>query len=377
MKKYLIAISVLIVLVVLIGAGTVMFSRYQETQRKAARQKKLQETGVAYQQRNIEAQEKLFPELENLLSDEQQGLKVRIRLTSIFNRFISGSQDAKKAAVDELKAMIRDASLAASNRAAALGQLGDFAILIPDETAKAIIFNDPPYDGYLREAKGDSTTAQRIIYEKTTELFPTALYHHLVAYWYAQQLMKNPALSAAVRSQYIETAKNHLLSGGALLNRDLKAEQANSQLLRPVRLMRPLFASAATMSVLGILRETEAERVEAGFNNVLDVGKKYVSDAATQDQIMLVRLWYADFLRQRFGESRREDIEALLKSLEVLTAADASKYSVTLNYFRKELAESIVRNPNRYRYVDYQDIQKLAAFDPQFKNTLRQLGWKF
>lgn len=376
MKKYLIGIVALVVLALII-VGSAMFYRYQEIRRKASLQEKLKNVQSAYQERNTETFEQAADKAKELLSEDERGLKIRLQLTTIFNRFMAGSPDEKKAAVNELKTIAGDLTLSARSRAFALGQMGELVLFVPDATARAIIFNDFPYEGYWQEAKGDATAGQRIIYEKTIELYPTALYHHLVAYWYAQQLMKNSALTPETRSQYLKIAQQNLSRGGTLLNRDLDAEQANRQLFKPVRLVRPLFTAAVNAGVLGILGEFEAKNAEASFNTVLDLGEKYPSDAATQDQLMLVRLWYADFLRQKFGESRKQDIQKLLKPLEILPAAEAQKYSVTLNYLRKELAERAIKNPGRYRYVDYQDLEKLAAFDSQFKQTLKLLGWKF
>lgn len=372
---------VFVVLLILIVAGAFVLNSYlrtqQEAKRKAEIQQKLKEAQSAYQERNVGAQQKAGSEAEQLFGEQGVTAPVRLRITGIYNRFISGdTTEKKKAAADDLKAMIRDLSLPAASRAAALGMLGEFTLFVPDAVSKEIIFNDAPYDGYLREAKGDVVTAQRIIYEKSIETSPHSLYYNLIAYWYAQQLMKNLSLTKDVRSQYMKNLLTNVGQAEKYVARDLANERAQQQLFRPVRMVRILFTGAVNYGVLGILREAKAEDVEAKFKATLNLGEQFVADAPTQDQLLLVRLWYADFLRQRFGESRRTDIESLLKPLEILPTAGDTRYT-TLNYLRKELAESAVRNPTRYRYIDFQDIQKLAAFEPSFRKVLVELGWKF
>ncbi|MBI5470081.1 hypothetical protein HY968_02040 [Candidatus Kaiserbacteria bacterium] len=243
----------------------------------------------------------------------------------------------------------RDNPRASRGRAAAVEEIADlYQQGNPDLNRE--IFNDEPFKS-LQVANQGGVTLRRL-HEYAASIYPLAISELRIAQWYALQLPqegKKSKLSAETIQEY-RTKIGQLVSAA---DRDVSYLRQNSAMIADLRYA--LLVRAIVVGVLNRKGDTSLGDANEQFVSAIDA---YATAGPGQDGI--ARYYYALFIAQTYGASKKEDIRAVLAPLSSEEYANAPVKKFLMN----------ARTPF---YGVFPTL--LAGIDPDFKKFLMTLGW--
>jgi tetratricopeptide (TPR) repeat protein len=234
-------------------------------------------------------------------------------------------------------------------RAIAAGTLAGIAAR-GDIAVNRDIFSDEPFKTLW--VNNDPALTLRRVHEYAVSIHPIATSLLNASSWYSSRLA-DPRLSQAMPAETAAEYVSKVKSNVALADIDIARMEADGTML--VDLRAALLARALVLGDLERYGDTSLGDADAAFSKAIGVYE------GTYGEDGIARYYYAVFLAQIGGSSKKEEIHGLLAPLSTPAYA---------NSFVRPLLQN-ARTVAFYR----QFPALIASIDPDFKAFLMTLGW--
>jgi len=221
------------------------------------------------------------------------------------------------------------------------------------------------FENLLTTSNGDVTLAVRKLNEQSFNLYPNAVADFRIAKWYADELVKNPALPEQAKTEYHKLINQYIGFGDRTL-----AQYGDTFTPQRRALMYELRARVLYLS------RGDPEEVDRLFKLALQALNTPSPDIFSIQELARIRFYYGVFL-MRNKLSTPEQIQALLLPIYeyLATPQDAEKRNVRMVSFLIAARDAQVKN---YPFTDFNksDIENLQKFYPEFSALIEVLDLK-
>lgn len=289
------------------------------------------------------------------------------------------SNDNSKS-ISLFKEVAGDSTYPSFLRADAAAAMADFFMLGShgSSTLASQIFSSEPYVSFAitKSGRKNYSLGARKLYEYASSIYVIPWAEYRIAEWY----LKNAILSKLYKIKTVDTDENYTTKAEAhILKGDLALEKYNREGGIKLYSGYANWIKGFDQAMLWELKGQEVNRNEAetmfkAALNDLDDGKfgKFAIG-----QKIWANFQYSSFVARTYGVNRKDDI---LK-LNSYVTTDSHRYVdeekkllYGLHKYMFRLGSIAVTNIQE-RY-DYESAKVIARVDPNFRDYLRQLGWK-
>ncbi|PIR86565.1 hypothetical protein COU13_00355 [Candidatus Kaiserbacteria bacterium CG10_big_fil_rev_8_21_14_0_10_43_70] len=192
---------------------------------------------------------------------------------SVTARYKTGGTDEYLDAIRDLKAVVADKSASLNVRIQALNTLaGSYSQSGENPAIYQEIYSGEPFSQFV--VPGDPIATTRNLYEWGYTAYPTAKAGVAISGLYVRDVINNPDISEAVKSDYIAKTKQYLAEAEALVNRENLLQNPESNNLAGYKVWR-----AFSVGALGYLGEEpyeseyekEYKNLESDFSKISNV----------------------------------------------------------------------------------------------------------
>lgn len=291
--------------------------------------------------------------------------------------YINNSDNSRiKEGIDILKNIVTNSNYSNKWRAVALDRLAVYGNDIGLKLSKKYIFNEGLFKPLIKEKK--LGIAIRRLYEWSDNLFPMVNPNYQIAHWYAVQLIENKEnknLSQDEYREYLSLAKERSKKGEIIFR------QTPLWLYDWERLVLIYQIHGKVAGKLYLLKGyNNKKEVEESFKKAIEVYKdKFqitssfisvakISSPSLRRILPSTVFYYAAFLAETDGESRKEDIKTILEPIYNSELIKLKPFN-----FYEFLQDE--KNSNHNEHYHKREILLVAKIDSRFKDLLKQLGW--
>lgn len=369
-KKSIFIIAIILLFFIIVGIYYFFFTKktFEQNREEIIR---LMTEGDNYSQ-TADKIEKLLDKKKFENSDQEANFKILLAAS-----YINNSDNPKiREGINILKSLAIDSNYSNKWRAVALDRLAVYGNDIDFKLAKKYIFNDGPFKHLIKENR--LGIAIRRLYEWSDSLFPMVNPNYQIAHWYTVQLIEdkeNKNLSQDKYKEYLLLAEERRRKGETIF------KQTPLQLWDWERLVLIYQLHGKVLGKLYLLKEYNYKKeAEESFNKAIEVYKDKFQitslpiPAAKISAPSLKRIlpstvfYYAAFLAETGGESKKENIKIILESIYDPELIKFSKFN-----FYKFLQNE--KNSNHDKHYHKREILLVAQIDSRFKDLLKQFGW--
>jgi len=316
---------------------------------------RLTENNLFYQQANSlrntgDAKQviELYQKALDLAADPAERGQIQFMIAAV------GSRVDTTASIRQLKELATDTTQSNLQRAYAVQQLGQNYYRNTNKDTIGLIFSGEPYAGFYKEK--DVRLAMRRLFEYASSFHPLAISELRAARWYADavyDLKRKTVLTEEERIR-VDSYLSIIREKFALADADIERTRTvtNGQKLIPEALAR----KAGVLGRLALASEESFADPEKAFAEAINANMPLRDDGP-------VRVNYAIYLANRYGESRRDDSIAILKPL----ISNIESYPEGTKIFLSAERNNILGSKA--------DLVSLAMSVPDFKKMLLSLGW--
>lgn len=248
---------------------------------------------------------------------------------------------------------------------------------------QAIFESGEPWQDFLKNAQGKGRLAERLAYEWVLGIYPNALAHYRISYWYGEQLLANGRLSDAERKDFSQKLAQHVRAGDELFRRDfgtlyltpeVEVRTAELHLMRTVAHRFLLTAGQGTPEEVDGYFQRTARMIahlekKAGRDNLhfRDIPYEFAYH-------------YASFLFGAYGASRASDIAEQAKTIARGALSTTPKGNPTVfsllmaNEYKIHHSHEMLL-AHEPHYPDFHQLVEVAKMSSELQLALVKLGW--
>lgn len=299
--------------------------------------------------------------IEKLLTDHQGNLSLEEEgYAKIVLGFSTTIKD-RALGINILKEVIQNEPYPPAVRAFAINTLvDDYELNFTDrDFAKNVTFAGSLEDVFIRAGK-DEKVAIRLLNEQSAALSPNVIAHYRVALWYASELYKRRPVSGQGKNELEQKMKDALAAGDPLLSEQSRVHRQG--------------LSYALKARAWYLAGEDKNEVEKLFNLAEE---KLMQPPLGMFQIIYMThpgFYHGAFLARAFGESRKEEIRALLKEYYdyFITPQPRERRNIRFASFLVAARDS---KDADYPAPDFnrEDIKRISALYPELGAVIQGL----
>lgn len=372
MKRNLYLGTVAILLVLLVGAGYWYFTSYRPRQAEVAFQRYLEvlrAADVLHHEGRLDEAIAAFE--ETLRVAPTQGSQTYVKLKIAYDTYVRNQSDDRIRAVQMYKDIIMDERMYPFQRASALSDLLDLYYATDDEDfLRTAILRGEPFEKFIDEAQAlnysaDLAYALRRAHEMGEELYPLTLAEFRIAGWYLGALGSGRATAAQVPE----------LLGEA--RRWTELGEANMPVYQTLGFEKSKIGYAYQLNAharRGLARYGDGSRNYALAEEAFQSALRALAPESEVHAVgigMFVRFHYAAMLAEVYGESRRADIERLMREVAVVPAEFRAYSFPFYEFLENETSHEHDAHGHR------QDLVRLSQMVPQFRTFLEARGIRY